>query len=167
MKLLIFLCFFLCLSLNAQSYVLKWEKQKVQITLPNTPETIQEDTIDETAYFEYVDVHYDFAFEMIDKKDEDFKYVKNIYDFAIKEMEKDDEFDPKDFILGKLDGLNSFYAIVEEVSTDPKTGAEYKYLVGELVFYSKNKKKLFYFDIEFDEVPPNFVETIIKSIKFY
>ena len=161
-----FLFTFFC---SAQDYVLKWDKQKIQITIPNVPEAIEEDTVNEVDYFEYIDVDYDFAFEMIEKGDDDFEYIKDLYKFAVKELEKEKEEDEEveEWVVGKIDGLNSFYAINEEESIDSKTGGTYTYVVAELVFYSKDKKKLFYFDIEYDEVPIKKVEKMLKSIKFY
>ena len=161
-----FLFVFFC---SAQDYVLKWDKQKIQITIPNVPESIEEDTVNEVDYFEYIDIDYDFAFEMIEKGDEDFEYIKDLYSFAVKELEKEtkEEKDAEKWVVGKLDGLNSFYAINEEQSIDSKTGGTYKYVLAELVFYSKDKKKLFYFDIEYDEVSIKKVEKLLKSIKFY
>lgn len=153
----------------SQSFTLKWDKQKVQITLPAESPTIAEDTINENDYFEFIDdeVGYDFAFEMIQKGDPGFDYKKNLYKFALKEIKKEKDPETANWRLGKLDGLNSFYALSEDEDIDGKTGAKYKYIVGELVFYSKDKKKLFYFDIEYDEVTISQVEKMIKSIKFY
>ncbi|MCB0479173.1 MAG: hypothetical protein KDC84_13475 [Crocinitomicaceae bacterium] len=151
----------------AQTTIVKWDKQKIQIMVPSLPPGVEMDTINEVDYFEYIDDNFDFAFEMIKKGEEGFEYVKNLYEFALKELEKDEELDKNDFLVGKLEGLNSFYAITVDQELT-KTGSEdYTTVMAELVFYSTNKKKLFYFDIEFDDVPMKFVEVIVKSIKFY
>lgn len=163
---LIFILFTSNLTM-AQGFVLKWDKQRLQVTIPTEESAVYKDTINEVNYFEYIDDHYDFAFDMIKKKEEGFVYVKDLYEYALKELEREGDVEMDEIITGKLDGLNSFYAVVEETATDAKTGGEYKYIVGELIFYSEDKKKLFYFDIEFDEVPASFVEGIIKSVKFY
>jgi hypothetical protein len=167
-KLLLTLSFFVVVSIGlSQKYVLKWDKQSIQMTLFDKPMYIEEDTVNEIDYFEYVDDDYDFAFEMIEKGHDDFEYIKDLYEFALKEIEKEDGYDSESWKIGKLEGLNSFYAISEEEDKDSKTGATYKYVIAELVFYSEDKKKLFYFDIEYDNVPITRVEAMVKSIKFY
>lgn len=170
MKNLIFIVVtFLSISAYSQAYVLKWDKQKIQITLPKFSEMIAEDTINDIDYFEFYDekAGYDFAFEMIEKGEKEFEYHKDLYKYAMKEVKKSNEKEVKDWRTGKLDGLNSFYALAKDEYTDSITGRKYSYVGGELIFYSKDKKKLFYFDIEYDEVSTKQVEIMIKSIKFY
>ncbi|MEZ4938620.1 MAG: hypothetical protein R2799_13600 [Crocinitomicaceae bacterium] len=167
MKILLYILILVSSNVIAQTTIVKWDKQKIQIMVPTLPPGVEMDTINEMDYFEYIDDNFDFAFEMIEKGDEDFEYIKDLYEFALKELEKDEDLNKDELLIGKLEGLNSFYAITQDEAISSSGSETSTSVMAELVFYSENKKKLFYFDIEFDDVPMKFVEVIIKSIKFY
>lgn len=169
MKSLCLISFLLVHAFSFSQYELKWTKQNISVTIPNTPENIAEDTINDIDYFEYVDENegYDFGIDVIFKGDPGFKYYKDVYKYTLKAIKKEKDYEEDMFTFGKIPGLNSFYAIYLDEGTNPKTGGKYKSVLGEMLFYSEDKQKLFMMDIEFDNSSIQEVERILKSIKFY
>jgi hypothetical protein len=140
-------------------YVLKWEAENIEISISNysTKSKITTDA----KMFLYESDSLEIEITKSIKGDKDYGKKKNMEKYCISKYSKyKKKLSRDDWVFWKIEGLNSFALYSIEEGKVPAVHAL-------VYFFSKDQKRLFYFELDYEYNNIDNVHRIVESIKFY